>query len=358
MSPKQLTLQNIHGTDPIARIAFKRMKLSPLSTGLFFLLTTLLYAIILPYFWGYPLTVNGNDIIYLFLVFPVAGFFYAYQPTRIIKTYESVMRFLHGEEQGHIIHHEKIVHMHNSRALWIIGLLFGLMGAWFGITYSIAHFGEYWYSTNWFQILFVYLVRFLAFYCIGVVAARHIVTSIELNQLFENADFPLTLDADRLDVFRSVKNFALEFVGAAALIALNLGLQPLMITPPILEYSIYVGLYFIIAPFSFFLPIWGAHRRMVQIKTEVLDRLHYDYQEESQRLYRDLNRDGNTSTEYVNGSEKLLQLDKMIEAVAKTLVWPFEGTTVYRLAATVISPFLLIIFDIFINIVSNLVVPN
>lgn len=355
MEQRQLTTGDIYGSDPFAWFALKKLGATPVGMGLFFLITSILYTIVLPFFWGYPLSVNWNDLIYMFLVFPVAGFFYAYQPKRIIKTYESVMHFLRGEEQGHTIHLDKIIKRHSHRTLWIIGLLFGAMGAWFGITYSVERFGEYWYSTNWFQILFVHLTRLLAYYCIGVTAARHIATSIELNHLFEHADFPLTLDSDRLDVFRSVKNFAMEFVGVAALIALNLGLQPLLIDPPIVEYSIYVALYFIVAPFSFFLPIWEAHQRMTQIKDQILDKLHYDYQEESQRLYRELNRSGNKPLEYLNVSETLIQLDKMIEVVSKTLVWPFEGTTVYRLTATVISPFVLVLFEVITNIASNVV---
>lgn len=353
MDQRQLTTGDVYGSDPFAWLALKTLGATPVGLGLFFLITSLLYAVILPFFWGYPLTVNGNDLIYLFLVFPVAGFFYAYQPVRIIKTYESVMHFLRGEEQGHTIHIDKIIKRHNLKILWIAGLLFGGLGAWFGIAYSVERFGEYWYSTNWFQILFVHLTRLLAYYCIGVTAARHIATSIELNNLFERADFPLTLDADRLDVFRSVKNFALEFVGVAALIALNLGIQPLLIDPPILEYSIYVALYFIVAPFSFLLPIWEAHQRMAHIKDEMLDRLHYDYQEESQRLYREIKRSGNNSSDYLLVSETLIRLDKMIEVVSKTLVWPFEGTTVYRLAATVISPFVLVLFEVIANVASN-----
>ena len=48
-------------------------------------------------------------------------------------------------------------------------------------------------------------------------------------------------------------------------------------------------------------------------------------------------------------------LDKMIEVVSKTLVWPFEGTTVYRLTATVISPFVLVLFEVVTNIASSVV---
>lgn len=356
MSTHSLTLSQIYGSDPIGELVLDRLKVKPIYAAAFFVFTGILYAYLLPALWGYPSEVDGINLLNIVLVFPVAGFFYAYQPQSILRTYGSVMRFLRAEEQHHTIHFDKIARTHASKVLWIIGLLFGLLGAGFGISYSIQHFGEFWYSANWSQILFVQFVRFLAFYCIGVAAGRHIATSIELNNLFEHADFPLTLDADRLEVFRSVKSFALQFVGVAAIIALNLGLQPLLIEPPVLEYTIYVTLYFIVAPFSFFLPIWEAHLRMTRIKNEMLDQLHYDFQEESQRLYHEFKEQGVKPPVYLKEAENLIQLEKMIATVSKTLVWPFEGTTVYRLAATVISPFVLVIFEIFINIASGLLV--
>jgi len=354
MTRKHLTTVDIHGTDPLAVIAFKRFNLRPIGAALFFLFAGVIYAGILPRFWGYPLEVDGVNLLNILLVFPVAGYFYAYQPRSILRTYESTTRYLHEEEQGHTIHFDKIIRTHASKLTWIVGALFGLLGAGLGVSYSIQHIGEFWYSANWFQIILVHSIRFLAFYCIGVSAGRHLAASVELNNLFEHAEFPLTLDSDRLEVFRGIRNFALEFVGVAAIIALNLGLQPLLIDPPILEYSIYVGLYFIIAPFSFFLPIWEVHRRMVRIKDEMLDRLHYDFQEESQKLYREIR--VNKKATYVKKSETMLQLEKTIEVVSKTLAWPFEGSTIYRLIATVVSPFVLLVFEIFINITSGLLV--
>jgi hypothetical protein len=178
-----------------------------------------------------------------------------------------------------------------------------------------------------------------------------------MNNLFEHADLPLTVDADRLEVFRSIKNFALEFVGVAAILALNLGLQPLLIDPPVLEYIFYVSLYFIVAPISFFLPIWEAHLRMSKIKNGMLDRLNYDFQEESQQLYRKFGKKGKR-TAYIKEAETLNQLEKAIQTVSRSTDWPFQGTTFYRLVVTVISPFLLVIFEIFINVISNLVVLN
>ena len=357
MPPRKLTLQHIYGSDPIAKFAFERLNFSTVGAGLFFLLAGILYAGILPRFWGYPLAVDGINLLNLVLVFPVAGYFYAYQPKSILKTYESIAQFLREEDAEGSFHIDKIAQTHARKVWWLIGAGFGLLGAGFGVSYSLEHFQEFWYSANWFEILFVQTVRFLAYYCIGVSACRHIAASIEMNNLFEHAELPLTVDADRLAVFRSIKNFALEFVGVAAIIALNLGLQPLLIDPPFWEYTFYVTLYFIVAPISFFLPIWEAHLRMTRIKNRMLDRLNYDFQEESQKLYRKFGKKS-ALTIYIKEAETLNQLEKAIETVSHSTDWPFQGTTFYRLVVTVVSPFLLVIFEIFINILSNLVVIN
>lgn len=357
MKARSLNLSDIHGSDPIGRIILGRLNVKPILAALFFIAAGILYGYALPALMGFPLEVDGINILNHILVFPTAGFFYVNQPHSILRTYSSATRFLREEEQSHAIHFDKIARTHASNILWIIGLLFGMLGAGFGAVYSVQHFGEFSYSANWFQILFVQSVRFLAYYCIGVSAGRHIAASIELNGLFEHADFPLTVDADRLEVFRSIKNFSLEFVGIAAIIALNLGLSPLLTDPPVLEYSLYVALYFIVAPVSFFLPIWEAHLRMSKIKNKVLDRLNYDFQEESQRLYRMFDKTEKPAS-YMDKAETLSQLEKAIETVSRTTDWPFQGTTFYRLLVTVVSPFLLVIFEIFINIVSNLFVSN
>lgn len=357
MSPKNLTLSDIHGSDPLARLVTQTWKVSPLGAGLFFILSGILYAGILPRFWGYPLEVDGVNLLNMVLVFPIAGYFYIYQPRSILKTYESIARYLREEEDHDVFHIGRIKATHQRPLWWMIGAAFGLLGAGLGVSFSIAHYHEYWYSANGFEIALVQGVRFFAYYCIGIAAGRHIAASLELNNLFEHADLPLTMDADRLEIFRSVKNFALEFVGVAAIIALNLGLQPLLIDPPILEYTIYVSLYFIVAPVSFFLPIWEAHRTMVRTKNKMLDRLNYDYQEESQKLYRRMENDSKINA-YRKESESLTRLEQSIQTVSRATDWPFQGTTFYRLFVMVVSPFLLVIFEIFINIVSNLFVTN
>lgn len=357
MTSKQLTVMDIHGSDPLARLFIQKWNVSPIGAALFFIVAGVVYAGILPRFWGFPFEIDGVNLLNIVLVFPVAGYFYVRQPASILRTYESIARYLREEDDYHFFHLDKIKANHARPIWWLIGSGFGLLGAWFGITFSIQHYQEYWYSSNGLEIFLVQTIRFLAYYCIGVAASRHIATSIELNNLFEHADLPLTVDADRLEVFRTVKNFALEFVGAAAIIALNLGLQPLLIDPPMPEYAIYVALYFIVAPASFFLPLWEAHLRMSRIKNVMLDRLNYDFQEESQRLYRKLGKNTRTGV-YTKEAETLNRLELSIQTVSRATDWPFQGTTFYRLFVTVVSPFFLVIYEIFVNIASNLFVPN
>jgi len=177
-----------------------------------------------------------------------------------------------------------------------------------------------------------------------------------LNRLFKSAQFPLILETGRLDIFIKVKRFALEFVGVAAIIGLNLGLQPLLIDLPMAEFAVYVCLYFLVVPLCFFLPLWEAHRRMSAIKDDILDKLHGDFQEESFGLYDSITKDHkeDTSNLYLKKSESLASIKDAIDLVTKTPDWPFEGTTIYRLMITIISPFILAIADGVIGLVHDL----
>ena len=352
--PKQLTPADIHGTDPLANLLFERLKLKSFTLILFFVFAGLVYGFALPLLWGYTPVTDGISLINILLVFPVAGYYYARQTGSVLRVYHSVTRFFREEIEGYEAPFEKLRKWH-ARPWQLAGALIGLLSAGFGTVNAQSDFGEFWYNANWFQLAFIQIVRFLAMYMIGMITARHIAASMALNGLFQHAQFPLTLDADRLEVFQTVKNFALEIVGIAAIIGLNLGLQPLIITPPMPEYAIYVGLYFILAPISFLLPLWQAHQRMLKIKNDMLEKLHRDFQEESQGFYEKILKDPkkDSSNLYLKKSETLASIKDAIEIVSKSPDWPFEGTTLYRLFVTVISPFILAIGDTLTNAVNG-----
>lgn len=359
MSVNPITTKHIQGTDPLAKLFLEKLNLKSYGMALFFIFTGFLYGYLVPLFLKIPPANDLITIINIILVFPVAGYFYAYQPNSILRIYQSVTRYFKEEKLG-AVPFEKIQNWHAKPIWWVIGILIGLVSAGFGVINAINALGTSWENANWGQIALVFGVRFLAMSMIGIIVTRHIATSMMLNDLIQYTEFPLTLDTDKIEVFNAVKRFSLEIIGIAAIIGLNLGLQPLVIEVPIPEYIFYVVMYFVLVPITFFLPLWQVHHRMVTIKGNMLDKLHKDYQEEAEKLYatlaQDLNKD--LSSTYLKQTESMLSIKQAVDLINKSPDWPFEGTIFYRLIITILSPFFLVIFEIFINIVSNLVYPN
>ncbi len=358
MTNMQLNEKHIRGSDPLAKLFFDVFKFKYYSMALFFMLAGFLYGYLIPNFLNITPATDLITIINIVLVFPVAGYFYNYQPKSILRIYQSVTRFF-KEENLESIPYEKLKIWHAKPVWWIIGISIGLISAGFGVLNAVNNFGTTWESANWGQMLLVFGVRFLAMSMIGIIVTRHIATSMALTELFQYTQFPLTLDTDKIEVFSSVKRFSLEIIGIAAIIGLNLGLQPVVIEVPIPEYIFYVVMYFILVPITFFLPLWQVHRRMVTIKTNMLDKLHKDYQEEAEKLYTTLAQDPNKDLSgiYLKQTESMISIKQAVELIHRSPDWPFEGTVFYRLIITILSPFFLVIFEIFINIISNVVYP-
>lgn len=357
MSKNQLTIKDIHGTDPLAKLFFGWLNLKPYSLILFFIFIGFLYGYVIPNFLDIAPASDLITIINIILVFPTAGYYYAYQPNSILRIYQSVTRFF-KEENFDSIPYEKLKRWHSKSIWWMVGISIGLISAGFGVLTVVNGSGYGWESINWGQTFIVYATRFLAMSMIGIIAMQHIATSIALTELFQHTEFPLTLDTDKIEVFNVVKRFSLEIIGIAAIIGLNLGLQPIVIEVPIPEYIFYVVMYFILVPITFFLPLWQVHHRMVTIKTNMLNKLHKDYQEEAEKLYNILAKDQkkDLSASYLKQTESMVSIKQAVELINKSPDWPFEGTIFYRFLITILSPFFLVIFEIFINIIGNLVV--
>src|SRR5688572_15736163 len=217
-----LTTQHIQGSDPLAKLFFNTLKLKWFGMILFFVTVGFLYGYVTPTLLNIPPASDAITLINIILVFPVAGYYYAYQPKSILRIYQSVTRFF-KEENLDSVPYEKLKTWHAKPIWWLIGILIGLISAGFGILNVINSFGTTWENANWLQIIFVFGVRFLAMSMIGIIVTRHIATSIALTELFQHTEVPLTRDTDEIEVFSAVKRFSLEIIGVAAIIGLNIG---------------------------------------------------------------------------------------------------------------------------------------
>jgi hypothetical protein len=356
MPSNPLTTKDIQGSDPLAKLFFNVFKLKWFGMIMFFIIAGFLYGYVIPTLFNISPANDLITIINIILVFPTAGYYYAYQPKSILRIYQSVTRFF-KEENLTAIPFERIQDWHAKPIWWVLGILIGLVSAGFGVVSVFTGYGYGWQGINGWQIFLIYGTRFLAMSMIGIIVTRHIAASLKLNDLFQYAVFPLTLNTDKIEVFSNVKSFSLEIIGIAAIIGLNLGLQPIVIEVPIPEYIFYVVTYFVLVPITFFLPLWQVHHRMVTIKNEMLDKLHKDYQEEAEKLYKTLADDQkkDLSASYLKQSESMVSIKQAVELINKSPDWPFEGTIFYRLIITILSPFFLVFFEIFINVMASLV---
>ena len=352
----KLSAPDIHGSDPLARVLIGRWRIRPLTLALVFFFVGAVYLFLLSAIFGYLLPHDGitrssledsfNQLNLLF-IFPAVAFYYMRQPQSIVRVYDAVARYV-PQAGGEVLSScSQIRDWHAKPRWWTPGVLFGVLGIVLGTYDNIAKLGNYWYAANWLMILILQLARGVILYLLITIAARHLAASARLNRMFAHAEFPLTIaPTTRNAGFQAITNYALSFAGIAAIAGLNLGLQPVLSTPPLPEYVVFVVAYFVLTPAGFFLPLWQARRRMVEIKRRTLDGLTEKLQSEFERLLESLGEDEGQAHETEEQiSERLSAIREAVELAGKSPTWPFQQSAAYKLGATVIFPFVFAILD-------------
>ena len=120
------------------------------------------------------------------------------------------------------------------------------------------------------MVILMQLIRGLIFYILFTVAIRHLVASTCLNNIFHRTESLVILTSTKQNtIYQAINNYAFSFAAIVAVAGLSLGLQPILSNPPYPEYYIFVAVYFILAPVSFFLPIWQLHKEMVSSRSKI-----------------------------------------------------------------------------------------
>jgi hypothetical protein len=351
-----LSVADIYGSDPLARVLIGRWRIRPLILALVFFFVGAVYLFLLSAIFGYLLPHDGitrssledsfNQLNLLF-IFPAVAFYYMRQPQRIAQVYDAVARYVPQAGGEALSSCSQLRDWHAKPRWWIPGVLFGLLGMGLGTVDNIVKLGNYWYAANWLMILILQLARGAILYLLITIAARHLAASAKLNRMFAHAEFPLTITSTTRNAgFQAITNYALTFAGIAAIAGLNLGLQPVLSTPPLPEYIVFVVAYFVLTPAGFFLPLWQARRRMVEIKRRTLDGLTERLQSEFERLMESLGEDKAQAHEKEEQiSERLNAIRQAVELAEKSPTWPFQQNAACKLGATVIFPFVFAVLD-------------
>jgi hypothetical protein len=367
----ELSTRDIYGSDPLAKVLLGRWRVRPLTLAFAVFLGGAIYLTLLSAAFGYLLPradvfrtslQDKYNQVNFFFIFPAVAYYYVWQSGNIVKVYGTVMKCVRptGDEIAFPI--SQIQALHAKLRWWVPGLLFGILGIGLGTHDNIGKLGDYWYAANWLMISILQFARGIIFYMLIVVTARHLATTAGLNRIFAQAEFPVIVtSADLSTGFQAISNYALSFAAIAATVGLSLGLAPLLGKPGF-EYAINVTLYFILAPIGFFLPFWQAHQKMVQAKGHILGRLSEELQSEFEHLLESLLEDNDQKHGRLEVMwERLRAIQEAIELTKESPNWPFQENTIYKLGATILSPFafaiLRLLFTVLFDLVEGLILP-
>ena len=336
-----ITPQDVIGKDPLGRFLF-RLRLAPWQAALLSFSIFLIYMIVLPAFFGTLLPRDGLDrsslvdrvnMVGFFVIHPVAIFFYVWQPKAMAELYHIVIPLAPVEKQAGALRASRILHA--TSRIWLLGLFVGLGVMYLGFLYVSNFIGDRWYSSNWVMAIFLQLSRFLMFYLIIIVLARHLVMAFNLNRVYQQIRLPVLIGQSKYGVsFDAITRYGLWFAVFGGVLGMFIGMRFFWSQPVFPEDMIYLILYLLLVPISFALPFWQAHVSMRRAKVDSIRAISDTLQSEYDRLMRDLA--ANVSEKE---SDRISTLRYLLEMTEKAPTWPFENWDFYRVLVATVFPF-------------------
>ena len=223
---------------------------------------------------------------------------------------------------------------------WVSGLIIAGATVWLGIADNLTKLGTFWYAANWLTIALLQLFRAITLYMMIVIVGRHLIAAYGLNKIMAHTDLPLIVNTSHHSTaLQSISKYSFSFATIGAIAGLTLGLQPVLSTPPLPEYYLFVALYLTLVPLGFFLPLWQTHKKMRSSKHSALLDLREKLQDEIDIL---LSKKENISEKQIARVKSYYEIVQIVENSAE---WPFQANALYRLISTVIFPFIFVILD-------------
>lgn len=336
-----ITPKDVIGKDPLGRFLF-RLKLAPWQAALLSFSIFLMYMFALPAYFGTLLPRDGLDrssivdrvnIVGFLMIHPVVMFFYVWQPRAMAGLYHIVLPLVPVDKHAGVLRVSRILHA--TSRYWLFGALVGGAVMYLGFSYVSSYIGVRWYSSNWFMAVFLQLSRFLLFYLIIVVLARHLLMAFNLNRVYQHVHLPVMIGQSKYgSSFDAITRYGLWFAGFGGVLGMFIAMRFFWGIPIIPEDVIYLILYFLLVPISFALPFWQAHVSMRRAKSDAIHSISDSLQSEYDHIIKDL-----TANYSSKESERISTLRSLLEMTEKAPTWPFENWDFYRVLVATIFPF-------------------
>lgn len=357
----RLTYFKTYLGDPFGTLVIDRLSLSPLQLALIFLVAALVVDLI-------SFALVGDDVIrlsgwkdtwayvvYLYVIFPVTIGAYVWislaaaellsglrQSQVIVASDEELDRFV-KDRSGSL----QALYNHPG---WSIASLV--------VVTALAVYYALIYTRGWSSVaallrgLKVLALYIPGWYAVCQILARHAVTIWGLRQVFCHFEVtPHPLHPDRCGGLRAINNYAVGFTYIIAVAGIGVGLMSYVtvhrtgaLAP---DTAIWLGVYVVLALFSFFLPPWTAHAAMAEAKRKLLMDISQQFQQAYARTTGSLQGETGELKGHVERIESLHSLYKLTDSFT---VWPFDTLTLRRFAVTVTVPLVPLLTELALHI--------
>lgn len=324
--------------DPLAHVLWK-LGVTPIRMAMMTFAYGLIYTIILPALFGKLGEVfqDWPSLVIVLVVGPVLLGYYVWEPFSIQSLYDGLtQRVQKGKYEG-----EQISRLTRPMGhfIWLwLALLAGLVEAIY-IVYQHGNAAPNWQNVHPVVIAVLVPLRFLSFYAVTFIITREIISIIAINRFLRI--FPMEiapLHPDKAGGLQVMGRYVLArgiIVGIAGLLfGMNLLRSRLGLGVLSGEFYVEMVIYAVATPTLFILPLWQAHRLMVNARQKIMLDVAQKFE---QQYYTTLNHLQSNQIDHAHVGE-IEALQKLYEIAEKAPTWPLNVGIVSQFSAAILLP--------------------
>ena len=352
-------LAKMRHADPLAR-ALSRLHLGPYWVVLIVAAYGSLHAIALPALFGHLYAAQGvpgalddwPNLVILLLLVPLVVGYYAWQPAIIQAMYDGIA-VRASRSPAAAARAAELLHPLGWSVWALTAIAVGLLECVIWLVDLHGRVILTWQNANWLMIASLMPLRFLVFYALVFMLVRQAVVLYGLNRFFLEFSVEIQpLHPDRAGGLRMLGDYVLTNGLLIGVVGLILGLDLLraranvaVLTP---EFYGELIVYFLAAPTVFFLlPLYSAHKRMVEAKHKLLAEIAEQFDLEYRVLLDGLRQ----NVLHLDEVERLEAIQKIYAITQSSPDWPFNLGLMSKFGAAVLLPVLAPLgVDLFANL--------
>lgn len=339
--------------DPLLRFFYQR-NFSPLTVIVGVILYASIYSVIIPLLFGdfNQVARDWPGLLRALVTTPLLVGYYAWQPLTIQHLYDDVESRSLGYSDAEAEQIVRLLRPLGYKVWTWIGAIFGVIQAVF-FYISLTNGPRNWQNESFAITLLATLMTFLSFYAVFQTIIRQIIAMIGINNFFKLVRIEISpLHPDRAGGLKSLGQYSVTIGLGIGVIGLALGVSILRAGMQLEQltglFIVNIGLYLVLAPFFFFIPLLRAHQLMQNAKRKIMLEIAEQYESMFQGSLTKLK-----SGEPVDKDlSQMESIRKMYTIADDSPEWPFNYRMFSQFSAAALLP---IFLPIVINYLSDVV---